>query len=125
MVRGGPIGNEERAEVYGFPKAPLSMACVCNTHVVSKKAVQPAPKRLQVVLEEAELEAIQQAAEREEMTVSEWVRKALREARGLAPSRSKEAKLQAVRDAWAHDFPAGDIDQMLREIERGYLGGGP
>jgi metal-responsive CopG/Arc/MetJ family transcriptional regulator len=83
-------------------------------------------KRLQVVLEEAELEEIQRAADREEVTVSEWVRKALREARAKEPTRSRESKLQALRVASAHAFPTGDIDQMLTEIERGYLtGGGP
>ena len=56
-------------------------------------------KRLQVVLDEAELEEIQRAADREEMTVSEWVRKALREARAKEPMRSEESKLQAVRVA--------------------------
>jgi hypothetical protein len=83
-------------------------------------------RRLQVVLEDAELEEIQRAADAEGTTVSEWVRKALREARGKEPSRSTEAKLRALRDASAHAFPSGDIDQMLSEIERGYLtGGGP
>jgi hypothetical protein len=75
---------------------------------------------LQVVLDEAELEEIQSAAEREDMSLSEWVRKALREARGKAPARSKEEKLEAIRIASTHSFPAGSIEQMLQEIERGY-----
>lgn len=83
-------------------------------------------KRLQVVLEEAELTEIQRAADREELTVSEWVRKALREARAKEPTRSKDAKLRAVREACSHSFPTSDIDQMLDDIERGYTaGGGP
>ena len=88
------------------------------THYVSK--------RLQVVLEDAELEEIQQAADREELTVSEWVRKALREARGRGPARSQDAKLAAIKLASSHAFPTGDIGQMLDEIDRGYVtGGGP
>jgi len=83
-------------------------------------------KRLQVVLEEAELTEIQRAADREELTVSEWVRKALREARAKEPTRSKDAKLRAVREASSHSFPTSDIDLMLDDIERGYTaGGGP
>jgi len=78
-----------------------------------------------VVLEDAELEEIQHAADREEMTVSEWVRKSLREARGREPARSKEAKLAAIKLASSHSFPTGDIGRMLDEIERGYVTGGP
>jgi hypothetical protein len=81
-------------------------------------------KRLQVVLDESELEEIQQAADREGVTLSEWVRRALREARGRESTRSKESKLQALRVASQHAFPVGDIDQMLSEIERGYHDGG-
>ena len=78
------------------------------------------------MLDEAELEEIQRAADRDEVTLSEWVRKALREARAKEPTRPIESKLQALRVACAHAFPTGDIDQMLSEIERGYLtGGGP
>jgi hypothetical protein len=81
---------------------------------------------LQVVLEDAELEEIQRAADAEGVSTSEWVRKALREARDQEPTRSKEAKLQALRAASAHAFPVSDIDRMLSEIERGYVsGGGP
>jgi hypothetical protein len=82
-------------------------------------------KRLQVVLEEAELDEIQRAADREELTLSEWVRKALREARARQPLRSKEAKLAVVREAVKHSFPTGDIEQMLGEIERGRNEGQP
>lgn len=80
-------------------------------------------KRLQVVLEDVELEEIQQAADREEMTLSEWVRKSLREARGREPARSREEKLSAIKLASSHAFPTGDIGQVLDEIERGYLTG--
>ncbi|HET6363029.1 MAG TPA: hypothetical protein VFH11_13395 [Gemmatimonadota bacterium] len=31
-------------------------------------------------------------------------------------------KLQAIRSAFQYEFPTADIDQMLEEIERGYLG---
>jgi hypothetical protein len=34
-------------------------------------------------------------------------------------------KLEAIRTAAEHEFPTGDIDTMLAEIERGYLSGQP
>ncbi len=79
-------------------------------------------KRLQVLVDEAELAEIQEAAERHRMTVAEWVRQALREARRQEPEREAEAKLDAVRQAVRHGFPAPDLDRMLAEIERGYSG---
>ena len=78
-------------------------------------------KRLQVVLEEEELAEIRRAAEQRQMTVSEWVRRTLREARGLVPSRPKEEKLEVIRRASEYAFPTADIDQMLAEVEDGYL----
>jgi hypothetical protein len=79
--------------------------------------------RLQVVLEEDELAEIQEAARRQRLTVSEWVRQALRVARRQEPLRDREAKLAAIRSATRHAFPAPEIDSMLAEIERGYLDG--
>ncbi len=78
-------------------------------------------KRLQVVLDARELAEIQRFARQQRMTTAEWVRQALRAARqGAAPSAGATAKLRAVRAAARHAFPTADIDQMLREIERGY-----
>ena len=78
-------------------------------------------KRLQVVLEARELAEIQRFARQQRMTTAEWVRQALRAARqGAAPTAGATAKLRAVRAAARHAFPTADIDQMLREIERGY-----
>lgn len=50
-------------------------------------------KRLQVILDDKEMRDIQRIAKRRQMTVAEWVR---------------------------HEFPTGDVDQMLREIEQVY-----
>ena len=33
-----------------------------------------------------------------------------------------DRKLDAVRAAARHEFPTADVDAMLAEIERGYLG---
>ncbi len=55
------------------------------------------------------------------MTVAEWVRQALREAKAQEPVRDVAEKLAAIRRAVQYSFPSGDISQMLEEIERGYL----
>jgi 16S rRNA U516 pseudouridylate synthase RsuA-like enzyme len=77
-------------------------------------------KRLQVLLDEGDLEQIRRIAEREGMTVSEWVRRVLRQAGRGRASGDPARKLAAVRSAARHSFPTGDIEQMLDEIERGY-----
>ena len=75
-------------------------------------------RRLQVMLDEEEYREIQLCALGQRTTVSEWVRQALRSARDNQP-RSSEAKLRAIADAYSHQFPTADIDDMLREIEAG------
>jgi hypothetical protein len=80
-------------------------------------------KRLQVLLDESELADVQEAARRQRMTTAEWVRQAIRAARRNAPGGDVKKKLEVVRAAARHSFPTADVDQMLAEIERGYLGG--
>jgi hypothetical protein len=82
-------------------------------------------KRLQVLLDDAELREIRRIARRHRMTVAEWVRQALRSARRREPSGDLQRKLAVVRAAIAHEGPTGDIGQMLVEIEEGYLGKRP
>lgn len=78
-------------------------------------------KRLQVVMDDVEYAEIEAAAGREEETVSQWVRHALRRARRQAPEEARLRKLAAIRSARGLDHPTGDIDQLLEETERGYL----
>lgn len=77
-------------------------------------------KRLQVLLDARELAEIQRFARQQRMTTAEWVRQALRAARKAAPVTDARKKLTALRAAAHHAFPAPGIDQMLREIEKGY-----
>jgi hypothetical protein len=78
-------------------------------------------KRLQVLLPDQEMADIQILAQHEHLTVGEWVRRTLREARSHKSVGDPEAKLKAVRRAVEYNLtPAVDIDQMLREIEQGY-----
>ncbi|HVE50479.1 MAG TPA: antitoxin [Casimicrobiaceae bacterium] len=79
-------------------------------------------KRLQVLLQDKELTEIQQAARRQQMTTAEWVRQALRAARRTEPRIATRKKLEVLRVAARNAFPAPGIEQMLKEIERGYLG---
>lgn len=78
------------------------------------------PKRLQVILQDTDYREIQRAARSRHMSIAEWVRQALDLARRREPVDDVGKKLQAVRSALKHEFPAGDIKQMLAEIELGY-----
>lgn len=82
-------------------------------------------KRLQVLFDEQEFSEIQEIARRNRMTVAEWVRQVLRAARQQEPLRAASRKLEVLRTAAQHSFPSGDIDEMLKEIERGYMTDGP
>jgi hypothetical protein len=76
-------------------------------------------KRLQVVLEEPEYRGLVRIARARGMTLSEWVRNALREAAREEPSAHRGRKLAAIRAASVCSFPTGDLDAMLAEIDRG------
>ena len=80
--------------------------------------------RLQVLLEDDEIAEIRRVAKRHRMTVAEWVRMALRKARRDEPVVDPRKKLAAVREATRGDYPTADIQQMLTEIEGGYLADG-
>jgi hypothetical protein len=77
-------------------------------------------KRLQVIIQDPEYRDIQRAARLRRMTIAEWVRQALIQARRSEPSREVAAKLETIRMAARMDFPTADIDRMLEEIEQGY-----
>ena len=79
-------------------------------------------KRLQVLLDEAELTKIRKAARRHRLTTAAWVRQALRAARRSEPGANTKKKLATARAAAGYALPTADIDRMLAEIEQGYLG---
>lgn len=64
---------------------------------------------------------MQRIARARKMTVAEWVRQTLRAARRREPLGDASRKLDVIRRASKHAFPTADIDEMLGEIERGYL----
>jgi hypothetical protein len=78
-------------------------------------------KRLQVILQDPEYREVQRAARSRQMSIAEWVRQALALARRREPLGDVEKKLAAIRAAVKHEFPTGDIETMLAEIEQGYL----
>ena len=78
-------------------------------------------KRLQVLLEPREYRSFQQLAREAGLSLGEWVRQALRK---IAAGRSKKSvheKLEHIRRFSQYQFPSGDIEQILAEIEKGYL----
>jgi hypothetical protein len=79
-------------------------------------------KRLQVLFDDDELRDIQQLARARRMTTAEWVRRSLRAAREAESGADVGQKMKAIRTATAFEYPTGDIDVMLDEIERGYRG---
>jgi hypothetical protein len=80
-------------------------------------------KRLQVILKDPEYREIQRVARSRRMSLAEWVRQALEAARREEPAGSLTRKLEAIRRAAQHEYPAGDLDTMLAEIDAGYLSG--
>jgi hypothetical protein len=78
-------------------------------------------QRLQVLLEDDEFAEIRRVAERQRMTVAEWVRQALRAARQDAPGADPRQKLSVVREAAQGAYPVSSLPSMLTEIESGYL----
>ena len=57
------------------------------------------------------------------MTVEEWIDETLRKAVREAPE-ATEAMLQAIGEAAKFNGPTADIEQMLKEIESGYIDNG-
>jgi hypothetical protein len=77
-------------------------------------------KRLQVIIQDPEYREIKRAARARQMSIAEWVRQALAQAHRREPVGQAGRKLEAIRAAARFDFPTGDIDRMLAEIEMGY-----
>jgi hypothetical protein len=77
-------------------------------------------KRLQIVLPDPDYWEFQQIARARRMSITEWVRRALDLARRSEPATNPRKKLEVIRAAARHEYPTGDIDSLLAEIESGY-----
>lgn len=80
-------------------------------------------KRLQVLLPDPEYREIQKIARSRRISVAQWVRQALHAAKREEPMADVSGKLEALRAAAKFEFPTVEIEQMLAEIEQGYLSG--
>jgi hypothetical protein len=80
-------------------------------------------KRLQVVVRDDDMERYARTADAAGLTVSEWVRGALRAAERNQSSGNVEAKLALIRRAASYETGGRevDIDTMLAEIDAGRL----
>jgi hypothetical protein len=77
-------------------------------------------KRLQVLLEDAEMRELRRAARARGVSVAELVRAALRSSLREIPRGDVDRKIVLIRAAGNDDIPSPDIDQMLTEIAMGY-----
>jgi hypothetical protein len=77
-------------------------------------------KRLQVLLAPQEYKSFQQMAREAGLSLGAWVRKALRQMADSSSTRSPHKKIQAIRSFSKLNYPSGDIDQILSEIEKSY-----
>ncbi|MGA3324314.1 MAG: CopG family transcriptional regulator [Terriglobia bacterium] len=80
-------------------------------------------KRLQVILKDPEYREVKRAARSRRMSIAEWVRQALVLAHRREPVGKVGKKLEVIRAAARLDYPTGDVDHMLAEIEMGYGSG--
>ena len=80
-------------------------------------------KKLHVILPDPEYREIQQAARFRQMSIADWVRKALGHACRREAVGDMEKKLAAIRLATQYESPTADIETMLAQIEQGYLSG--
>lgn len=78
-------------------------------------------KRLQVLIQPGEYKTFQQMARQAGISLGEWVRRALREALQERSQKTPQQKLKNIRKAAQYNLPTADIEQMLAEIESGYL----
>jgi hypothetical protein len=80
-------------------------------------------KRLQVILKDPEYRELKRAARSRQLSIAEWVRQAIALAHRREPVGRVGKKLEVIRAAARGDYPTGDIDRMLAEIEMGYGSG--
>lgn len=79
--------------------------------------------RLQILMDEEELEDIRELSRVEGLTVSAWVRRAIRHERLDRPGKSVRNKQKILQQALEYSFPTADYEEMAAEIEEDYLKG--
>jgi hypothetical protein len=81
--------------------------------------------RLQVLLDESEMDDIRRIAKRHRLTVAEWVRQTLRAARRNEPLMDANSKLEAVRRAARYSFAVSEPTEAPAGIDGGEPGNTP
>ena len=70
-------------------------------------------------MDESELKDFQRRAGREGLSLSEWVRRVLREAARAPAAPNHELRLEALERALQCGYPTAEVDVMLAEIDAG------
>lgn len=76
--------------------------------------------RLQVLVDAKEYKTFQEFANKSRLTLGEWVRQVLRKEVSQTPLRSSEERLRRIYRAAENQCPVSNIDEILKEIEKGY-----
>ncbi len=76
-------------------------------------------KRLHIIMQDEEVDALRRCAEREGLTLSEWARRALRRAQRSQKGLTSDQKLKALDRALQCGHPTADIDEILVSIQKG------
>ena len=80
-------------------------------------------KRLQVLIDPLEYATYRKQAKIQGLSVGEWVRRSLKQVLSASPEHPQKTnqKIKKIRQFSAYKFPTADIEDMLAEIEKGYL----
>ncbi len=79
--------------------------------------------RLQVILDDEEMQELKGRAEQDQVTVSAWVRRAIKHEMRERPGKRASEKLDIIRSSASYEFPTGDYEEMAAEVESGYHAG--
>lgn len=76
-------------------------------------------KRLQVLIDPKEYRHFKNLAKRRGLTLGEWVRRGLKDYANQSSLKTPGQKLRNLRKFSKYQYPIGDIEQVLQEIETG------
>ena len=76
--------------------------------------------RLQILLDEDELQEVKKLAIEEKLTVSAWVRRAIQHEKKERPGTAARKKLQIINKSSKYNYPTGDYQDIAAEIDSGY-----
>jgi len=77
--------------------------------------------RLQILLDDNDLSEVKELAMEENLTVSAWVRRAIKHEKKERPGTAARKKLEVILNFSKYDFPISDYKDITAEIDSGYL----